>query len=116
MSDRAPKVDPGPDYPPDLLALQRRTAAHGLNIRLPSLNPDWELPEPVDLGGISVSEMVVRLRRGNPQCCLMDSPACVRAKAHRLKGAVPSQGKAEGGFSRCNGIRKERDEQRSTQG
>lgn len=58
--------DPRPQHAPDLLELQRRAAEQGLHLRLPSLNPNWELPEPVDLGGISVSEMIVRLRRAEP--------------------------------------------------
>jgi hypothetical protein len=35
-----------------------------MTVQLPSLNPNWDLPEPIDLGGVSLSEMVVRLRRG----------------------------------------------------
>lgn len=52
-----------PGHPPDLLAFQQRAAAANWPIRLPSLDPDWDLPEPVDLKGLSLGDMVVRLRR-----------------------------------------------------
>lgn len=52
-----------PQHAPDLLEFQRRMEEQGVQVRLPSLNPNWELPEPIDLGGASLSEMVVRLRR-----------------------------------------------------
>ena len=50
---------------PDLLDLQRRAAAQGLNIRLPTAGPDWELPEPVEVEGELASEALIRLRRAN---------------------------------------------------
>jgi hypothetical protein len=53
-----------PQQPPDLLEFQRRMAQRGMRVQLPSLKPNWDLPEPIDLGGVSLSEMVVRLRRG----------------------------------------------------
>lgn len=53
-----------PQHPPDLLEFQRRMAEQGMHVQLPSLNPNWELPEPIDLGGVSLSAMVVRMRRG----------------------------------------------------
>jgi hypothetical protein len=58
--------DPQPQHAPDLLELQRRAAEQGLTLQLATFDPDWELPEPVDLGGVSVSEMIVRLRRAEP--------------------------------------------------
>ncbi len=66
MNRPSPNHVTQPEHAPDLLALQWRVAEQGLTLRLPSLNPDWQLPEPVDLGGISVSEMIVRLRRAEP--------------------------------------------------
>ena len=55
-----------PQHPPDLLEFQRRMAELGMQVKLPSVDPDWELPEPIDLGGVSLSEMVIRLRRCEP--------------------------------------------------
>lgn len=66
MSNPAPKAEPSLEHGSDLLAFQRRAAQIGLHVRLPSLNPDWDLPEPVDLGGASLGDMVVRLRRAEP--------------------------------------------------
>jgi len=66
MSDPAPKAKPNLEHAPDLLAFQRRAADLGVHVRLPSPNPDWDLPEPVDLGGASLGDMVVRLRRVEP--------------------------------------------------
>jgi hypothetical protein len=66
MSKPAPKPRPEPRHAPDLLAFQRRAAEQGWMVRLPSVDPDWELPEPVDLDGASLGDMVVRLRRAEP--------------------------------------------------
>jgi hypothetical protein len=66
MGEPAEKREPVREHPADLLAFQRRAAEAGWHVRLASPDPDWELPEPVDLGGISLSEMVVRLRRDEP--------------------------------------------------
>jgi hypothetical protein len=66
MSNPAPKAEPNLEHAPDLLAFQRRAAEAGLHVRLPSPNPNWDLPEPVDLGGASLGDMVVRLRRADP--------------------------------------------------
>lgn len=52
--------------PPALLEFQRRMAKMGIQVRLPTRDPNWELPDPVDLNGVSLSEMVVRLRRCGP--------------------------------------------------
>jgi hypothetical protein len=57
----------GPQHAPDLLEFQRRMEEQGVQVKLPSLNPNWELPEPIDLGGASLSDMVIRLRRGELQ-------------------------------------------------
>lgn len=64
MSNPARKTAPAPEHPPELLEFARRAAERGMIVRLPS--PNAELPEPVDLGGVSLSEMVVRLRRCGP--------------------------------------------------
>ena len=61
---RLPVAADEPRHPPDLLDFQRRMAEQVMTVQLPSLNPNWDLPEPIDLGGVSLSEMVVRLRRG----------------------------------------------------
>lgn len=66
MSKPCPNSDSEAQHAPDLLALQRCAAEQGLTIQLATFDPDWELPEPVDLGGISVSDMIVRLRRAEP--------------------------------------------------
>jgi hypothetical protein len=65
VSNPAPKHVSEPDCAPDLLAFQRRAAEEGWMVQLPSADPDWELPEPADLGA-SVGDMVVRLRRAEP--------------------------------------------------
>jgi hypothetical protein len=66
MSDPAPKAEPKLEHAPDILAFQRRAAEQGWAVRLPSLNPNWDLPDAVDLGGASLGDMVVRLRRAEP--------------------------------------------------
>lgn len=66
MSNPAPEPLSKPEHAPDLLAFRRRAAEQGWMVRLPSPAPDWQLPEPVDLSGGSVGDMVVRLRRADP--------------------------------------------------
>lgn len=66
MSNPAPKRKPTPRHAPDLLEFQRRAEEQGWMVRLPSPEPDWELPAPVDLSGGSLGDMVVRLRRVEP--------------------------------------------------
>jgi hypothetical protein len=66
MSKPCPNSDSEVQHAPDLLALQRRAAEQGLTIQLAMFDPDWELPEPVDLGGISVSDMIVRCGAPEP--------------------------------------------------
>lgn len=66
MRKPAPQPVSPPTHPPDLLAFQKRAAEQGWMVRLPSPEPDWELPKPVDLGGDSLGDMVVRLRRAEP--------------------------------------------------
>jgi hypothetical protein len=66
MSNPAPKRESTPRHAPDLLAFQRRAEEKGWMVQLPSPEPDWELPEPVDLDGGSLGDMVVRLRRVKP--------------------------------------------------
>jgi hypothetical protein len=65
VSNPAPMAE-RPKPPSDLLEFQLRAAAQGWMVRLPSPDPDWELPDPVDLGGESIGQMVVRLRRAEP--------------------------------------------------
>lgn len=66
MSPPAPKRKPTPPHAPDLLAFQRRAEEQGWMVRLPSPEPDWDLPAPVDLRGGSLGDMVVRLLRVEP--------------------------------------------------
>lgn len=66
MRQAALEPDPPSEHAPDLLAFQQRAAEQNWPVRLPSLNPNWELPEPVDLKGLSLGDMVVRLRRAEP--------------------------------------------------
>lgn len=66
MSHPAPGPGPNREHAPDLLAFQRRAAEIGLHVRLPSPGPDWDLPEPVDLGGMSLGDVVVRFLREDP--------------------------------------------------
>jgi hypothetical protein len=64
MSKPEGKTAPVREHPPELLEFARRAAERGMIVQLPALNA--ELPDPVDLGGVSLSEMVVRLRRCGP--------------------------------------------------
>jgi hypothetical protein len=66
MGNPAPTAEPNLEHTPDLVEFQRRAAEIRLHVRLPSPDPDWDLPEPVDLGGASLGDMVVRLRRADP--------------------------------------------------
>lgn len=50
----------------DLLAFARRAAEQGILVQLPALGRAEDLPEPVDMGGVSLSDMVVQLRRCEP--------------------------------------------------
>lgn len=51
------------DLPPDLVALRRRLAAHGVSVRLPRPGAVWVEPEPIELPeGVSLSDIIVRLR------------------------------------------------------
>lgn len=66
MSSPAHRPIPPSIHAPDLIAFQRRAAEQGWMVRLPAHEPDWELPEPVELDGESLGDMVVRLRRAEP--------------------------------------------------
>ena len=66
VSNPALEAEPDLEHAPDLLAFQRRAAEIGLHVRLPSPNPDWDLPGPIDLDGATLGDMVVRLRRAGP--------------------------------------------------
>ena len=63
---KLPLEPDAPQHPPELLEFQRRMAEQGVHVRLSSAGPDRELPEPIDLGGVSLGEMVIRLRRCEP--------------------------------------------------
>jgi hypothetical protein len=53
------------NLPPDLLALKRGLAAEGIGVQLPTPGATWkEFDPPLQLEGITLSEMVIRLRRG----------------------------------------------------
>ena len=54
------------EHASDLLAFQRRAREQGWPVQLPAPSPEWALPEPVDLDGASLGDIVVRLRRGGP--------------------------------------------------
>lgn len=66
MSKAARKSLRVPQHPPEVLEFARRAAEEGMIVQLPSPGAGHDLPEPVDLGGVSLSEMVVRLRRCEP--------------------------------------------------
>ena len=63
MRDSARKLPPLSEHQPDLLRFQQRAKEQGWAVRLPSLQPCCDLPEPLDLGGASLGDAVVQLRR-----------------------------------------------------
>lgn len=66
MSKPARKVLPDMGHPPELLEFARRAAEQGKIVQLPSPHAGRDLPEPVDIGDVSLSDMVIRLRRCEP--------------------------------------------------
>lgn len=50
-------------HSPELLAMKRRAAEMGIDIRLPTAGPDWQLPEPLPIPADVVSTIVVQQRR-----------------------------------------------------
>lgn len=50
-------------HSPELLAIKRRAAEMGFDIRLPTPNPNWEPPEPLPIPADVVSRIVVQQRR-----------------------------------------------------
>lgn len=55
------------DLPPDLARLKRLCEARGVTVRLPVFDPDWELPEPIELPeGVSLSDIIIRNRGREP--------------------------------------------------
>lgn len=50
-------------HSPELLAMKRRAAEMGIEIRLPTPNPNWEPPEPLPIPADVVSRIVVQQRR-----------------------------------------------------
>ena len=59
---------PPPPHPPEWLQFQREMAARGLTVKLPTVNPDWKLPEPIEVEGETASQVVIRLRRTARWC------------------------------------------------
>ena len=60
-----PAAAAAPELADELLHLQRDLARRGITLRLPDPTLEWTLPEPIDFG-VSVSDVVVRQRRGDP--------------------------------------------------
>ncbi|HEX2202158.1 MAG TPA: hypothetical protein VHG91_02615 [Longimicrobium sp.] len=55
------------DLPPDLARLKRLCEASGVTVRLPTFDPNWELPEPIPLpDGVSLSDIIIRNRGREP--------------------------------------------------
>jgi hypothetical protein len=50
-------------HSPELLAMKRRAEEMGIEIRLPTPNPNWEPPEPLPIPADVVSRIVVQQRR-----------------------------------------------------
>ena len=50
-------------HSPELLAMKRRAAEMGIELRLPTAGPDWQLPEPLPIPADVVSKIVVQQRR-----------------------------------------------------
>jgi hypothetical protein len=58
--------DPGDDdIPEDLRILRDRLAELGVHVRLPTARGDFKLPKPIRVKGESLSETVIRMRRGD---------------------------------------------------
>lgn len=54
---------PAREHPPELLEMKRRAEELGIEIRLPTAGPDWQLPEPLPIPADVVSKIVVQQRR-----------------------------------------------------
>jgi hypothetical protein len=70
MSEPVPEASVEPpthkpirQHSPELLAMKRRAAEMGIEIRLPTPNPNWEPPEPLPFPADVVSRIVVQQRR-----------------------------------------------------
>jgi hypothetical protein len=50
-------------HSPELLAMKRRAEEMGIELRLPTANPNWEPPEPLPIPADVVSRIVVQQRR-----------------------------------------------------
>jgi hypothetical protein len=57
-----PNTPPSP-HPPEWLQFQREMAARGLTVKLPTVDPNWTLPDPIEVEGELASQAVIRLRR-----------------------------------------------------
>ena len=58
-----PAAPPHPD--PELLAMQRRLAEHGVHLQLPTAGRGWKPPDMIEVEGEPPSEAMIRLRRAN---------------------------------------------------
>jgi hypothetical protein len=54
-----------PEHLKELLEMKRILGERGINVRLPNPTPGWTLPEPLELQGISLSDAIIRARRGD---------------------------------------------------
>jgi hypothetical protein len=52
------------DIPEDLRYFRDRMAERGITVRLPKLDGTYKLPRPMKIKGESLSDTVIRMRRG----------------------------------------------------
>ena len=57
-------LEPEDELTDDLADLKRRAEAAGVTIQFANPDAEWTEPEPLPLKGITLSEVVIRLRRG----------------------------------------------------
>lgn len=62
-AERITTDTPDRQHSPELLAMKRRAEEMGIEIRLPTAGPDWQLPEPLPIPADVVSRIVVQQRR-----------------------------------------------------
>ena len=57
-----PKWKPRP-IPPEERAFLDRLKAAGIDVTPSTVGPDYRLPEPIDLDGVSLSDAIIEMRR-----------------------------------------------------
>ena len=53
------------EYDEDLIEMKRRAEADGVYVQIPKRGAIWREPTPLQLNGVSLSDIVVQLRHGS---------------------------------------------------